>query len=210
MLGGSEPSPEEIARYLSRSDPVLAGLIRQGGPAGPPSHGAGFATLARAIIYQQISGAAGAAIVRRLRTAHGRAGFPTPGWFLTTPPATLRAAGVSPQKARYLRDLSGRVADGRLDLRRLAREADAGVIAALMEVHGIGRWTAQMYLMFSLHRPDVFPAGDLGVRKAVAKAWGLRTVPSERAVARRAVRWAPYRSHAAFYLWRSLGTASPG
>jgi DNA-3-methyladenine glycosylase II len=108
---------------------------------------------------------------------------------------------------RYLRDLATRVVDDRLDLRRLSRHPDTQVIEELTAVLGIGLWTAQMYLIFSLHRPDVIPSGDLGVRKAVEKAWGYRALPAESTVERRARQWAPYRSHAAFYLWRSLESA---
>jgi DNA-3-methyladenine glycosylase II len=204
---GARPSATEIARHLSRSDPVLAEVIRRGGPRDLPTRGAGFPTLAQAILFQQISGAAGAAILRRLRSAHGGPRFPPPEWFLTVSPKVLRAAGVSPQKVRYLRDLAARVADGRLDLRRLSREPDAQVIEQLTAVLGIGLWTAQMYLIFSLHRPDVIPSGDLGVRKAVENAWGYRTLPAEVTVERHARRWTPYRSHAAYYLWRSLGSS---
>jgi DNA-3-methyladenine glycosylase II len=206
---GARPSATEIARHLSRSDPVLAKLIRRGGPTELPSRGAGFPILAQAILFQQISGAAGAAILRRLRTAHGGPRFPPPEWFLTVSTERLRAAGVSPQKVRYLRDLADQIIGGRLDLRRLSQQPDAQVIEQLTAVLGIGLWTAQMYLIFSLHRPDVIPSGDLGVRKAVETAWGYRTLPAEATVERHARRWAPYRSHAAYYLWRSLDSA-PG
>jgi DNA-3-methyladenine glycosylase II len=204
----ARPSAEEISRHLSRSDPVLARLIQRGGPARLPSRGAGFPTLARAILFQQISGAAGAAILRRLRAAHGGPSFPPPGWFLTVPIRVLRSAGVSPQKVRYLRDLAAHVVDGRLNLRRLCRQPNEQVIEELTAVLGIGVWTAQMYLIFSLHRPDVIPSGDLGVRKGVGKAWGYRTLPSVSTVERHARRWTPYRSHAAYYLWRSLDPAT--
>ena len=187
---------------------MLARLIRRGGPTELPSRGAGFRILAQSILFQQISGAAGAAILRRLRSTHGGPRFPPPEWFLSVPPATLRAAGVSPQKTRYLRDLAARVVDDRLDLRRLPRQSDAQVTEELTEVLGIGLWTAQMYLIFSLHRPDVMPAGDLGVRKAVETAWGYRALPAESTVERHALRWAPYRSHAAYYLWRSLDSVT--
>ena len=200
-------STAEIAGHLTRADPVLARLIREGGPASLPSRGAGFPTLAQAIIYQQISGSAGNSIVRRLRQVHGGASFPPSRWFAEVPAKALRGAGVSPQKLRYLRDLSQRVEDGRLDLRRLSRQPDQTVVEQLTDVLGIGVWTAQMYLIFSLHRPDVMPSADLGIRNAVRKAWEYRTVPAVRTVERHARRWAPYRSHAAFYLWRSLGNA---
>lgn len=205
----SRPSPAQIARHLSRSDPVLAKLIRRGGPTELPSRGSGFPILAQSILFQQISGAAGASILRRLRSAHGGPGFPTPEWFQRVSPEVLRTAGVSPQKMRYLRDLGQHVAEGRLNLRRLSRQPDSNVIEELTSVRGIGPWTAQMYLIFSLHRPDVFPSGDLGVRKAVGKAWGYRRLPAVRTVERHARRWAPFRSHAAYYLWRSLSPVSP-
>jgi DNA-3-methyladenine glycosylase II len=186
---------------------VLAKLIRRVGPGDLPSRGAGFPTLAQAILFQQISGAAGAAILRRLRAAHGGPGFPPPKWFHKVSTKTLRAAGVSPQKMRYLRDLASRILDGRLELHRLHRLPDAKVIEELTAVRGIGLWTAQMYLIFSLHRPDVIPSGDLGVRKAVAKEWGYRSLPAESTVERHARRWMPYRSHAAYFLWRGLESA---
>lgn len=203
----SPPSARAIARHLSRSDPVLARLIRRDGPTRLPSRGAGFSTLAQAILFQQISGAAGTAILRRLRAFHGGPGFPPPEWFRSLSTARMRTAGVSPQKIRYLRDLGARVADGRLNLRRLAGRPDSEVIEELTSVKGIGVWTAQMYLIFSLHRPDVFPSADLGIRKAVGKAWGYRGIPAVRTVERHARAWAPYRSHASYYLWRSLEPA---
>ncbi|MCI4349753.1 MAG: DNA-3-methyladenine glycosylase 2 family protein [Thermoplasmata archaeon] len=204
MPGVALPSARTIARHLSRADPILARLIRRGGPTTLPTRGAGFPILAQSILFQQISGAAGASIVRRLRAAHGGPRFPPPEWFLKVSPKTLRASGVSPQKTRYLRDLATHVVERRLNLRTLSRASDEDVIARLTDILGIGLWTAQMYLIFSLHRPDVFPAGDLGVRNAVGRAWKYRVVPSVKTVERKAVRWAPFRSHAAFYLWRSL------
>lgn len=204
MSSARASSADKVARHLSGADPVLAGLIRTVGARELPSRGTGFATLARAIIYQQISGAAGDAILRRLRRAHGGPGFPPARWFLHVPARTLRAAGVSPQKTRYLRDLSRQVHSGRLRLRRLPRLSDAEVVEALTAVQGIGLWTAQMYLIFALHRPDVCPSGDLGVRKAVGRAWKYRGLPAPRTVERHARAWRPYRSHAALYLWRSL------
>lgn len=203
-MAPSPPAAREVAAHLSRSDPVLARVIRAVGARPLPSRGAGFPTLAQAIIYQQISGAAGDAILRRLRRAYGRRGFPPATWFAAVSPGVLRAAGVSPQKMRYLRDLGRRVVSGRLDLRRLPRQTDQEVVESLTAVKGIGEWTAQMYLIFSLHRPDVIPSGDLGVRKAVGKAWKYAVVPAPRTVERHARAWVPYRSHAAYYLWRSL------
>jgi DNA-3-methyladenine glycosylase II len=200
-------STRQIARHLSRSDPVLAKLIRHGGPTKLPTRGAGFPILAQSILFQQISGAAGAAILRKLRAAHGGPGFPEPKWFLRVSIEVLRASGVSPQKMRYLRDLATRIAEGRLNLRQLSHRPDTEVLEQLTAVHGIGVWTAQMYLIFSLHRPDVFPSGDLGIRKAIGRAWGYRGLPAVRTVERHSRAWAPFRSHAAFYLWRSLDSS---
>lgn len=204
MPAVGRPSKQKIARHLSRSDPVLAKLIRHGGPTELPSRGAGFPTLAQSILFQQISGAAGASILRKLKAAHGGPGFPEPEWFQRVSTDVLRTAGVSPQKMRYLRDLAGHVVEGRLNLRKLSQRSDEEVLDQLTSVRGIGVWTAQMYLIFSLHRPDVFPSGDLGIRKAVERAWGYRSLPAVRTVERLGRRWTPYRSHAAFYLWRSL------
>ncbi|MCI4352912.1 MAG: DNA-3-methyladenine glycosylase 2 family protein [Thermoplasmata archaeon] len=208
MARAVRPTAQSIAQQLSRSDPILAELIRHGGPAALPSRGAGFPTLARSILFQQISGQAGAAILNRLQAAHGGPGFPPPDWFQKVPTVILRAAGVSPQKMSYLRDLAAHVIDGRLNLRRLPRGSDSEVIESLTSVRGIGTWTAHMYLIFSLHRPDVCPSGDLGIRKAVGQAWGYRSVPAERTVERHARKWSPFRSHAAYYLWRSLEVAN--
>ncbi|MCI4347911.1 MAG: DNA-3-methyladenine glycosylase 2 family protein [Thermoplasmata archaeon] len=204
MTGAARPSTRAIARRLSQSDPIMARLIRRGGPAALPSRGAGFHTLAQSILFQQISGKAGAAILRRLQTAYGGPRFPPPEWFQAVSTEVLRGAGVSPQKMGYLRDLAAHVLDKRLELGRLSRRPDPEVIEKLTSVRGIGLWTAHMYLIFSLHRPDVIPSGDLGIRKAVGRAWGYRRVPAERTVERHARPWAPFRSHAAYYLWRSL------
>ncbi len=204
-----EPSARAVARRLARADPVLARVIRSTGVVPLPRNAGGFRHLAEAILYQQISGAAGDAIVRRLEAVDGTGRFPTADWFCTADRATLRRAGVSPQKVGYLQDLARRVVDGRLDLRRLRGASDAAVSEALTAVHGIGGWTAQMYLLFSLHRPDVLPSGDLGVRKAVQRAWGFRTLPAPRTIDRLGRRWAPYRSYATHYLWRSLANRPP-
>lgn len=203
------PTPRSIARALGRSDPVLAGLIRRVGIRAPPVRPSGFPALARAIVYQQISGAAGSAILRKIRQTAGTRGIPSPRWFLDSSDATLRGAGISPQKVRYLRDLASHVVDRRIDFHRFPSMTDEEITEHVTAVHGIGRWTAQMYLLFSLGRPDVLPTGDLGVRKAVRIEYGYRTLPSERTVARIGRRWAPWRSHATYYLWRSLENPGP-
>jgi DNA-3-methyladenine glycosylase II len=196
--------PRLAGEFLSARDPYLASVIRRVGVRSPPRRPGGFRALARSIIYQQISGSAGAAIVRRLERASGTQEFPEPGWFRSSSTERLRAAGLSPQKIGYLRDLARRVEGGELDLPSLARLPDEAVVEKLTEVHGIGRWTAQMYLLFYLGRPDVWPVGDLGIRKAVQRMRGMQALPSDRTMERVGRPWSPYRSHAAYYLWRSL------
>lgn len=198
------PGSAQIAETLRRTDPRLAHVIERVGPITMRPRGRGFPALVRAIIYQQISGAAGNAIHRRV-AAHGSGNeVPDPSWFLDTPVATLRAAGLSPQKIGYLQDLARRVRDGSLDFDALEDLDDEAAIERLGAVRGIGRWTAQMYLMFNLGRPDVWPSGDLGLRKAVQRLQGMRALPAERTVDRVGRKWAPFRTHAAYYLWRSL------
>lgn len=202
-------SARSIARHLSGSDPVMRSTIRRVGLRTLPVLPSGFPALARAIIYQQISGAAGTAILRKVQRTAGTRSMPPASWFLQASDRTLRSAGVSPQKMGYLRDLAAHVVDRRIDFHRFPRMSDEEITEHLTGVHGIGRWTAQMYLMFSLGRPDVLPTGDLGVRKAVRLAYGYRTMPAERTVERLGRAWAPWRSHASYYLWSSLENAEP-
>ena len=169
-----------------------------------PRSAEGFPNLVRAIVFQQISGSAGASILARLRALYGHRRLPPPGWFLRTPADLLQRAGLSPQKRSYLDDLARRVEEGRLDFALLREASDDRVIEVLTQVKGIGPWTAQMYLIFALQRPDVLPSADLGIRQAVALAWGYRSRPAPRTVERIGRRWAPFRSYAAYYLWSSL------
>jgi DNA-3-methyladenine glycosylase II len=199
----------EVARHLERVDPRLSSILREVGPTAPPRRPGGFPALVRAIIYQQVSGAAGDAILRKVRATASGSGGPTPEWFRDSPIETLRGAGLSSQKSAYLRDLAARVLDGRLSFADLRRASDEEVVETLSEVHGIGRWTAQMYLLFNLGRPDVLPTGDLGLRKAVQRWYGFSRLPAERTVERVGRVWAPYRSHATYYLWRSLALPAP-
>ncbi|MCI4345725.1 MAG: DNA-3-methyladenine glycosylase 2 family protein [Thermoplasmata archaeon] len=197
------PTPRAIAQALSRADPALARIIAKVGVQRPPQSPGGFPALLRSIVFQQISGAAGTAILRKVRAEYGGK-TPPARWFLEADTATLRRAGLSPQKIRYLKDLAGRVNTGALQFPRLRRLPDGAVVTELTEVLGIGEWTAHMYLLFHLDRPDVLPTGDLGLRKAVQQAYAKRSLPSPVTVARIGRRWSPWRSHATFYLWRSL------
>lgn len=165
--------------------------------------GTHFDFLARSIIYQQLSGKAAATIYERVRALHG-APLLEPEPLLAVTPRRLRSAGLSKQKAAYVRDLASHVTTGRLDMHGLDALEDEAVCERLTQVNGVGRWTAQMYLMFRLGRPDVLPVTDLGVRKGVQTAYRLRALPEPTRVAKIGACWAPYRSVASWYLWRLL------
>lgn len=196
------------SRHLANADPVMAGLVRKLGPASLDLNrgGSAFAYLARAILAQQISVAAARSISGRLR---GRFGAPLrPEHILGVSKEELRGLGLSRQKASYLRDLADKAQDG-LPLGRLSRLSDERVIDTLTAVNGIGRWTAEMYLMFRLGRPDILPVGDLGIRAAMRRAYRMRAMPRPERMRRIAARWRPWRTVACFYLWRSLDAATP-
>ena len=194
-------------RLLARRDPVLRDLMRRHGPCGlaAAQHADPFRALVHAIIAQQLSTRAAATIEARFATLFD--GSPTPAAVGAAPDPQLRGVGISSQKIRYIRDLGRRVHDGSLPLASLGTLPDEEVIAALTSVTGIGRWTAEMFLMFRLHRPDVLPVGDLGIVKAVKRAYRLRTLPSPARLLRLGEVWRPYRSVACWYLWASLGNA---
>lgn len=161
-----------------------------------------FAYLVAAIVHQQITGKAAASICKRLCTLN-RGRWPRPEQFAAASDEQLRACGLSRQKISYLRDLAAHAASGP-SLNRLARLPDEEVIEALTAVRGIGRWTAEMYLMFRLGRPDVLPVDDLGVRKAMQLAYRKRALPKADWMRRTAESWRPWRTVASWYLWRSL------
>jgi 3-methyladenine DNA glycosylase/8-oxoguanine DNA glycosylase len=186
----------------------MARLVAAVGPHPMRVHrgGSAFAYLARAILAQQISVAAARSIANRLRA---RFGWPLrPEHVLGATEAELRSLGLSRQKAAYLRDLATRTRDG-LPLGRLSRLSDERVIESLTAVKGIGRWTAEMYLMFRLGRPDVLPVDDLGIRSAMRRAYRMRVRPKKERMHRVAEPWRPYRTVACFYLWRSLELPPP-
>lgn len=193
-----------VAR-LKRADPVLRKVIDTVGPCrfAPRTEGTHFDALVRAILYQQLAGKAAATIHGRVRAIYGDRD-PGPDELLRTPEEAIRAAGVSRQKLSYLRDLATRVSAGSLPLDSVERMDDEEVISALVAVKGVGRWSAQMFLMFRLGRPDVVPELDLGVQKGIQLAYGLPELPRPRDVLRIAEPWAPYRTVASWYLWRLL------
>ncbi|MGH9090419.1 MAG: DNA-3-methyladenine glycosylase family protein [Acidimicrobiales bacterium] len=196
-------APWTAARALADRDPVLARLVADAGlprfPRPEPSH---FATLVRSVTHQQLAGAAARAIHGRVVVALG--GEVTPERVLAAPEDDLRAAGLSGGKVASVRDLAAKVLDGTVVLdHRLAREDDEEVVARLTTVRGIGRWSAQIFLMFQLRRADVWPTGDLGVRRGFALAWGLPD-PSPKELEVLGAPYRPYRTVVAWYCWRAV------
>lgn len=195
--------------HLSGADPVLARIVEQIGAYRPAMRRERFPGLARAIIFQQLAGNAARAIMGRFIALYPGCRFPSPGQVLGTPTSRLRKAGLSRAKARYLKELAAAVAEGRLNFRRFPRMDDEAIITELTQVHGIGRWTAEMFLMFNLGRPDVLPVGDLGFRNAVMKAYGLTKAPTPKELREFGEKWRPHRSAAVWYLWQSLSITLP-
>lgn len=188
-----------------RRDPRLNALIRKLGARRPDfSPRDPFHALVRAVVSQQLSTKAADTIERRVLTLIGGSDALTPKSLLAADPAALRAAGLSGPKISYLRDLAGHVVDGKLDLHGLRHKTDEEIVAAITAVKGFGVWSAEMFLMFCLHRPDVFPVGDLGIVKGVQLLTGMKTRPKPRTMTRVAEAWRPHRSVASWYLWRLL------
>lgn len=192
-------------RLLARRDPIIRDLIRKYGPCGMAAaqRDDHFAAIVKSITSQQLSVKASRTIYLRLAALFAT-GVPTPDGFAAIPDETLRAAGLSRQKIAYVRDLSAKVLDGTLPLHTLDALDDEAAIEAITCVKGLGRWSAEMFLMFRLHRPDVMPVDDLGIVNAMKKAYGLRAKPKPKRMLQMAEPWRPYRSVACWYLWRSL------
>ncbi len=193
-------------RVLMRRDPVLAPIIKKHGACGIATGRENdiFCGLVEAIVSQQLSTRAAATIYGRLRALLPNGGTPTPEAFIPLTDEELRGVGLSRQKLGYLRDLSEKMLDGSINNRGLMQMNDDEIVAELTKIKGIGRWTVQMLLIFRLARPDVFPAGDLGIVKAVQGAYNLRVAPDVQVLHRIAEPWRPYRSVASWYLWASL------
>src|SRR5437879_5897757 len=198
---------ELIVNHLSKVDRVLAGLIRAAGPyrLAPDPDCQPFQVLAQAIAHQQLNGTAANTILKRFVTSVGSGAFPTPQLVLAAPVETLRAAGFSFSKIASLKDLAANTVAGVVpDCQTLMQLTDSEIIARLTEVRGIGRWTVEMLLVFHLGRPEVLPVDDFGVRNGFRLAYGLRKMPAPRALAAYGERWGPYRTAAAWYLWRAV------
>jgi len=200
---------EELARarrMLMRRDRVLGAIIKRHGQCGLRMERSPdiYCGLIQAIISQQLSTKAAATIYARFRALLPADTEPTPQAVLPLPDETLRGVGLSRQKISYLRDLSQKTLDGALQADSLASRADDDVIEILTKIKGIGRWTAEMILIFRLLRPDILPVDDLGIVKAIQRAYGLRKPPDARRMLKIAEPWRPYRSVASWYLWASL------
>jgi DNA-3-methyladenine glycosylase II len=195
--------------HLSKADPVLARIIAEVGGLAIRPRRERFQALTRNIIFQQLAGAAANAIYGRFVGLFPGVEFPSPQQVLAKTDAELRGVGLSEKKALYIKDLAAHVRDGKLNFHRFHRMTDEEIIADLTQVKGIGRWTAEMFLMFNLGRPDVMPAGDLGVQNAVKRQYRMRQRPNRKSLLKHAERWRPYRTAAAWYLWRSLDIVLP-
>lgn len=188
--------------HLKKSDPVLRAIIERVGPFRMEFGAPEFSSLAEAIVYQQLNGSAAATIFNRFAAL---AGDPlTPEGILKLSDEQLRSVGLSKQKSAYVKDLATKTAAGVLDFARLPELTDEEVITHLTQVKGIGVWTAHMFLMFSLRRPNVLPTGDYGVQVAIKKHYKKRKLPKPKDMEKIARAWEPYRSVACWYMWRSL------
>jgi DNA-3-methyladenine glycosylase II len=197
----------EALRHLRRVDPVMAQLIHRAGPyavKGVRGEGA-YEALVQAVAHQQLTGKAARTILGRFYALYGIECCPPPEQLVATPVARLRGCGFSRAKAAALRDIAAKALDGTIPVRRaLARMKDEAIIERLVEARGVGRWTVEMFLMFTLGRPDVLPVDDYGVRNGFRIAYGKRQLPKPKALAKFGERWAPYRTTASWYLWRAV------
>ena len=197
---------EKEIEILKGRCPILRGVIEAVGPLETPPNRDWdlFRSLANAIIYQQLSGKAATTILNRFIALYDAKEFPTPEDVLASSDERLREAGVSKQKAGYLKDLAAKCADGTLQPDNLPKMGDEEVIEHLTQVKGVGVWTAQMYLIFTMGRANVFPVGDLGFRNGLTRNYGIEDFKDEEAVNRIRELWDPYCTAGTLYMWRSL------
>jgi len=212
-VNSNPPQPEwtQAIEHLCANDPKLAALITQVGPCTIeiPHHFSIFYSLASSIVYQQLAGAAAAAILGRVEALFSK-GRMTPKNLLAMEETTLRAAGLSQNKLAALRDLAAKCLDGTVPTKRaLARMVDEEIIERISQVRGIGRWTVEMMLLFRLGRPNVLPVDDYGVRKGMQRLYKMRELPNKEAMRRRARKWHPWCSIASWYMWRCAELPGP-
>jgi DNA-3-methyladenine glycosylase II len=208
MAGRLRFSASAAYRHLRAADPVVGALIEEHGPYRPRPAMDHYESLLRTILFQQLSGASASAIQRRwLDLYDGR--YPTPPQLLATTDEAFRTAGVSRQKAGYMRDLAEHIVAGHLDFTDIEDLPDEAVAEQITRVKGLGEWSAHMFLMFQLGRPDVLPVGDYGVRNGMRLAYDLPEVPSPGRAVEIGAPWAPYRSVGSWYMWRAVEGIGP-
>ena len=198
---------KDAVNFLQQSDPTIAELIAIVGScqlSDSQQNGDLFSSLARAIIHQQLSTKVAAIIYQRFLQRYGESAFPDAQKVLNTSETVLRSVGLSRPKIRYLKDLATQVLSGLPTIEQLEIMDDESIIQTLTQVKGVGRWTVQMLLIFRLHRLDVLPTEDLGIRAGIRKVYGLNELPDRQTVMSLGQKWQPYRSIASWYLWRSL------
>lgn len=192
--------------HLTRVDKILGALIRKVGPSGlKRRRRSPYESLVEAVVYQQLTGKAASTILGRVKALFPGRRFPPPEALAAMPARKLRGAGLSRAKTRALHDIAAKALSGFLpSSREIARLSDAEIVARLTEIRGVGPWTVEMFLIFTLGRPDVLPATDYGVRKGFARTFKRKALPSPRELLEYGARWKPHCSTAAWYLWRSL------
>lgn len=190
-------------RHLKQADPVLGEIIERVGPCTIQYADPDFETLTRSIVFQQLNGKAARAIFARFKGALGNGSRMTPREVMALTSEQMQGIGLSQRKAQYIRDLAEKTEAGLIEFSRLATVSDDEVIQHLTTVKGIGMWTAQMFLLFALRRPDVLATGDLGIRSAIRRVYRLRKLPPPARVEKLAAAWHPHCSVACWYLWRS-------
>lgn len=198
---------EEAIEFLASADVRLAKLVRRIGPCTlkPKTRRSPFEALVQAVVYQQLHGTAAAAILRRVKALFPGTRFPTPEDLLATSDATLRAAGLSRAKTAAIKDIAAKTMSGVIPTRRIIqRLSDTEIIERLTSVRGVGPWTAEMLLIFTLGRPDVLPVTDYGVRKGFAVTYGWKDLPTPKELLEAGEKWRPHRTTAAWYFWRAL------
>jgi len=200
--------PHEVSREHLLKDAHLGAFIKSHGPLEHrrPHNGGAFQSLAEAIIYQQLSGKAADTINGRFKNLWPKKKFPTPEDVLKVKTEKLRNVGLSGQKSAYLKDLAAKFKDGTIDERKFKHMSDEEIIVHVTAVKGVGAWTAHMFLMFTLGRPDVLPTGDLAIQKAFKKVFNLRALPNPERMEKLSRQWAGHRTVACFYLWRMMDT----
>ena len=197
----------EAIEHLSRADRVMAKLIERIGPCGwkPRRHHSPFQALVRSVAYQQLNGTAAATIFGRVRALYPGKRFPTPEDLLATPDEKLRGAGLSRAKVAAIKDIAAKTLTGVVPTsRKIARMENDAIISQLTTIRGVGPWTVEMLLIFKLGRMDILPVTDYGVRKGFALTYKLKDLPTAVELLAHGEKWRPYRSIAAWYLWRSL------